>query len=152
MSRQGSHGLIQNMGHEGQSRQFGMNEQQERLAWKTPEQVNTLGAMLTSANPQRPMQPLQNAQVQRHIAVALQSQGRLPDGVRKSPSQTEPGKITSLRLIQPRIEIQNVLQNALQYEEKAFREANQRYEYEKECASKLHAIKERGLRQQAAYS
>lgn len=33
------------------------------------------GAMLTGANPQGPMQPPQNAQVQRHIAVALQNQG-----------------------------------------------------------------------------
>lgn len=33
------------------------------------------GAMLTGANPQGPMQPPQNAQIQRHIAVALQNQG-----------------------------------------------------------------------------
>jgi hypothetical protein len=104
-SRQRNHGISQNMGHEGlsstglmQSRQFGMNKQQvgnqhatrpqipripqnlppalqESLAQKTPEQVNALGAMLTGVNIQGPMQPPQNAQVQRHIAVALQKQG-----------------------------------------------------------------------------
>ncbi|GAM39218.1 hypothetical protein TCE0_034r10578 [Talaromyces pinophilus] len=114
------------------------------------------GAMLTGANPQGPMQPPQNAQVQRHIAVALQNQGPFTGWRAEVTIPDRAGKvlqmITSLRLIQPRIEIQNALQAALQFEEKAFREANQRDEYEKECASKLHAIKETRLRQQAVYN
>lgn len=38
-------------------------------------------------------------------------------------------RITSLRLIQPRIEVQNALQAALQFEERAFREANQKVRF-----------------------
>ncbi|EEA27541.1 hypothetical protein TMatcc_004156 [Talaromyces marneffei ATCC 18224] len=114
------------------------------------------GAMVTGANPQGPMQPPQNAQVQRHIAVALQNQGPFTGWRAEVTIPDRAGKvlqmITSLRLIQPRIEIQNALQAALSFEEKAFREANQRDDYEKECASKLHAIKETRLRQQAVYN
>ncbi|EED20002.1 conserved hypothetical protein [Talaromyces stipitatus ATCC 10500] len=114
------------------------------------------GAMLTGANPQGPMQQPQNAQVQRHIAVALQNQGPFTGWRAEVSIPDRAGKvlqmITSLRLIQPRIEIQNALQAALSFEEKAFREANQRDDYEKECATKLHAIKETRLRQQAVYN
>ncbi|OKL60313.1 hypothetical protein UA08_04131 [Talaromyces atroroseus] len=114
------------------------------------------GAMLTGANPQGAMPNNQTSLVSRQVAQVLQSQGPYTGWRAEVPIQDRAQKvwqmITSLRLIQPRIEIQNALQAALSFEEKAFREANQKADYEKECTNKLHAIKETRLRQQAVYN
>ncbi|KAJ6102243.1 hypothetical protein N7486_004670 [Penicillium sp. IBT 16267x] len=57
--------------------------------------------------------------------------------------------ITSLRLIQPRIDIQAAAQAALSFEQKAFLKANERVDYERECNEKLSHIKDTRQRQAA---
>ncbi|GAD96482.1 hypothetical protein NFIA_018670 [Paecilomyces variotii No. 5] len=58
-------------------------------------------------------------------------------------------RITSLRLIQPRIELQSAVQAALSFEEKAFRDAREKVDYEKECTDKLVHIRDTRARQAA---
>ncbi|KAJ5246498.1 hypothetical protein N7468_001481 [Penicillium chermesinum] len=56
-------------------------------------------------------------------------------------------RITSLRLIQPRIDLQSAAQAALSFEQKAFQKASERSDYERECNEKLLHIKDTRQRQ-----
>lgn len=58
-------------------------------------------------------------------------------------------RITSLRLIQPRIDLNQAAQAALSFELKAFTKANEKIEYEKECTEKLLHIRNTRERQAA---
>ncbi|KAG0158906.1 hypothetical protein PDIDSM_6426 [Penicillium digitatum] len=57
--------------------------------------------------------------------------------------------ITSLRLIQPRIDLHQAAQAAMSFELKAFTKANEKIEYEKECTEKLLHIRNTRERQAA---
>ncbi|KAJ5430330.1 UAA transporter [Penicillium cf. griseofulvum] len=57
--------------------------------------------------------------------------------------------ITSLRLIQPRIDLHQAAQAAMSFELKAFTKANEMIEYEKECNEKLRHIRNTRERQAA---
>lgn len=106
------------------------------------------------SNPHGQMQPqkgdsMNNQIVFKHVGQALQSQGPFTGWRAEVPVQERAMKvlqmygaspvlpywletngaccrISSLRLIQPRVELQNAVQAALTFEEKAFREANQK--------------------------
>lgn len=57
--------------------------------------------------------------------------------------------MTSLRLIQPRIDLSNAAQAAMSFEHKAFTQAKEKNEYDKECTEKLQHIKNTRERQAA---
>ncbi|KAL1846939.1 hypothetical protein Plec18170_008907 [Paecilomyces lecythidis] len=89
----------------------------------------------------------------KHIAQTLQSQGPFTGWRAEVPIQARATKVyqifTSLRLIQPRIELQSAVQAALSFEEKAFRDAREKVDYEKECTDKLVHIRDTRARQAA---
>ena len=58
-------------------------------------------------------------------------------------------RITSLRLIQPRIDLTQAAQAAMTFEMKAFTKANEKIEYDKECTEKLLHIRNTRERQAA---
>ncbi|KAJ9220914.1 hypothetical protein DTO207G8_8514 [Paecilomyces variotii] len=118
---------------------------------------NVGGGMPGAGKPPGPVQVPQkneNAQViLRYVAQALQSQGPFAGWRAEVPIQERAMKvyqmISSLRLIQPRIELQSAVQAALSFEEKAFRDAREKVDYEKECTDKLVHIRDTRARQAA---
>ncbi|KAJ9300049.1 hypothetical protein DTO271G3_2166 [Paecilomyces variotii] len=97
----------------------------------------------------------ENAQmILKYVAQALKSQGPFAGWRAEVPIQERAMKvyqmISSLRLIQPKIELQSVVQEALRYEEKVFRDAGEKVDYEKECTDKLVHIRDTRARQATA--
>ncbi|KAJ5183544.1 hypothetical protein N7492_001160 [Penicillium capsulatum] len=88
-----------------------------------------------------------------YVAQVLQNQGSYGGWKGEVPIKNRVMNvyqmITSLRLIQPRIDLQQAAQAALSFEQKAFQKANEKSEYEKECNEKLLHIKDTRQRQAA---
>ncbi|KAJ5106678.1 hypothetical protein N7456_003353 [Penicillium angulare] len=88
-----------------------------------------------------------------HVAQALNSQGPFSGWKAEVPLKVRAMNvwqmITSLRLIQPRIDIQNAANAALSFEQKAFMKANERSDYDRDCNEKLNHIKDTRQRQAA---
>ncbi|KAJ5587056.1 uncharacterized protein N7459_002821 [Penicillium hispanicum] len=109
-----------------------------------------------SGVPKPGMQPPKNENAQvimSHVAQALQSQGQYGGWKGEVQIKTRAVNvyqmITSLRLIQPRIDLHTAAQAALSFEQKAFQKATERADYEKECNEKLLHIKDTRQRQAA---
>ncbi|KAJ5774449.1 UAA transporter [Penicillium paradoxum] len=109
-------------------------------------------AMRMQANMQAP----KNDNVQSmmsYVAQILQGQGPQPGWQAEVPIKTRATNvyqmITSLRLIQPRIDLHQAAQAAMSFESKAFNKANEKIEYEKECTEKLLHIRNTRERQAA---
>ncbi|KAJ5085737.1 hypothetical protein N7532_010508 [Penicillium argentinense] len=88
-----------------------------------------------------------------HVAQVLSNQGPFGGWKAEVPIKTRAMNvyqmITSLRLIQPRIDLQQAAQAALSFEQKAFQKATEKSDYEKECNEKLLHIKDTRQRQAA---
>ncbi|KAF5016322.1 hypothetical protein F66182_12029, partial [Fusarium sp. NRRL 66182] len=99
------------------------------------------------------MKASQNIQLRQQIAVILRKLGPFTGWRAEVAIPDRAGKIfqlmTSVALIQPKQEVLNALPAAFAMEDEAFCEANQRDEYEQKFTSKLHAVEEMRLRQQA---
>ncbi|KAJ5654306.1 hypothetical protein N7490_001309 [Penicillium lividum] len=101
--------------------------------------------------------PKDNQQIQgiimSHVAQVLQNQGPFSGWKAEITNKTRMMNIwqmiTSLRLIQPRIDISAAAQAALSFEQKAFIQANERGDYDRECNEKLSHIKDTRQRQAA---
>ncbi|KAJ5894054.1 UAA transporter [Penicillium taxi] len=91
--------------------------------------------------------------IMNHVAQALKSQGTFTgwkaDVSIKVRASNVYQMITSLRLIQPRIDLNAAASAALSFEQKAFQKAMELGDYEKECTEKLHHIKDTRQRQAA---
>ncbi|THC90865.1 hypothetical protein EYZ11_009678 [Aspergillus tanneri] len=87
------------------------------------------------------------------VAQALQSQGPFSGWRAEVPVKDRAVKVyqmlTSLRLIQPRVDLQSAAQAALSFEQKAFKEAREKVDYDKECNEKLIHIRDTRARQAA---
>ncbi|KAK2765523.1 hypothetical protein FQN54_008377 [Arachnomyces sp. PD_36] len=82
----------------------------------------------------------------RHVTQALQSQGPFT-GWRAGVTIQERGMkiyqmISSLRLIQPHVKVQSIFQAAVAFEEKTFKGAREKADYERECTEKLTSIRD----------
>ncbi|CAG8104100.1 unnamed protein product [Penicillium olsonii] len=88
-----------------------------------------------------------------HVAQVLQSQGPYGGWKAEVPTKTRATNvyqmITSLRLIQPRIDLTQAAQAAMSFELKAFTKASEKIEYDKECTEKLLHIRNTRERQAA---
>ncbi|CRG85849.1 Cell surface glycoprotein 1 [Talaromyces islandicus] len=136
-----------------------------------PANFPNVGAAAMPGAPNPGQGTAQSNQVLTHILRALQSQGPFTGWRAEVPpeerakktwqmfvlqcstpqNQWDPSadhtRISSLRLIHPKVNVPSAVHAALSFEEKAFREAHQKEDYEKECTNKLHAIKETRVRQ-----
>ncbi|RDH31863.1 hypothetical protein BDQ94DRAFT_180036 [Aspergillus welwitschiae] len=118
---------------------------------------NVGGAMNGGVKPhgqmQLPAKPENNQIILQQVAQALQAQGQYSGWRAEVPIRERALKvyqmITSLRLIQPRIDMQNAAHAALTFEQKAFKEAGQKADYERECNEKLLHIRDTRARQAA---
>ncbi|KAE8144407.1 hypothetical protein BDV25DRAFT_95931 [Aspergillus avenaceus] len=119
---------------------------------------NAGGGMPGGAKPpgqmQVPQQQKPEIQVMMNfLAQTLQSQGPF-SGWRAEVSLKERAinvyqMWTSLRLIQPQANIQSLAQAALTFEQKAFRDAKEKVDYDKDCNDKLIHIRDTRARQAA---
>ncbi|CAG8295619.1 unnamed protein product [Penicillium salamii] len=109
-------------------------------------------AMRMKANMQVPKNDNVQAMMN-HVAQVLQSQGPYGGWKAEVPTKTRATNvyqmITSLRLIQPRIDLTQAAQAAMSFELKAFTKANEKMEYDKECTEKLLHIRNTRERQAA---
>ncbi|PIG79369.1 hypothetical protein AARAC_010947 [Aspergillus arachidicola] len=102
---------------------------------------------------QVPQQKPDNQLMMNYLAQALQSQGTFT-GWRADVSLKERAvnvyqMWTSLRLIQPHAALQSLAQAALSFEQKAFNNAKEKVDYDKECNDKLVHIRDTRARQAA---
>ncbi|OXV08211.1 hypothetical protein Egran_04026, partial [Elaphomyces granulatus] len=118
---------------------------------------NVGGGLPGGANPHGQMQSTGKSentgaqQVLKYIGMNLSGQGPFT-GWRAAVTLQERGMkvyqiINSFRLIQPRAELPNIVQTALSFEQNAFREAREKSDYEKECNTKLLALRDTRARQ-----
>ncbi|KAJ5163029.1 UAA transporter [Penicillium coprophilum] len=109
-------------------------------------------AMRMNANMQVPKNDSVQAMMT-YVAQMLQNQGPYGGWKSEVPIKTRATNvyqmITSLRLIQPRIDLHQAAQAAMSFELKAFTKANEKSEYEKECTEKLLHIRNTRERQAA---
>ncbi|KAL2826055.1 hypothetical protein BDW59DRAFT_66755 [Aspergillus cavernicola] len=118
---------------------------------------NVSAVMNTGAKPPGQMQGHKNDSIQyilSNVAQALQAQGpfngwRAEVGVRDRTFKVHQ-MITSLRLIQPQVELRSAAQAAMNFEQKAFKEAATKADYDREFADKLVHIRDTRARQAAA--
>ncbi|PYH97212.1 hypothetical protein BO71DRAFT_142368 [Aspergillus ellipticus CBS 707.79] len=118
---------------------------------------NVGGAMNGGVRPQgqmqHPQRPENSQVILTQVAQALQTQGQYSGWRADVPIKERAVKvyqmITSLRLIQPRIEIQHAAHAALTFEQKAFKDAREKGDYERECNEKLLHIRDTRARQAA---
>ncbi|KAE8376557.1 hypothetical protein BDV26DRAFT_282555 [Aspergillus bertholletiae] len=102
---------------------------------------------------QVPQQKPDNQVMMNYLAQALQSQGSFT-GWRAEVTLKERAinvyqMWTSLRLIQPHAALQSLAQAALSFEQKAFNNAKEKVDYDKECNDKLVHIRDTRARQAA---
>ncbi|PWY76318.1 hypothetical protein BO70DRAFT_94389 [Aspergillus heteromorphus CBS 117.55] len=119
---------------------------------------NVGGGMNGGVRPHNQMQLQQkqsetNQVILNQVGQALQAQGQY-SGWRADVNIKERAvkvyqMLTSLRLIQPRIDIQHAAHAALTFEQKAFKDAREKVDYERECNEKLHHIRDTRARQAA---
>ncbi|RAL09936.1 uncharacterized protein BO97DRAFT_150839 [Aspergillus homomorphus CBS 101889] len=97
--------------------------------------------------------PNNNQIILTQVAQALQAQGQYSGWRAEVQIRDRALKvyqmITSLRLIQPRIDTQNAARAALTFEQKAFQDAREKNEYERNCNEKLVHIRDTRARQAA---
>ncbi|KAF7589438.1 hypothetical protein BBP40_004275 [Aspergillus hancockii] len=103
---------------------------------------------------QVPQQQKQDNQVMmNYLAQALQSQGPFTgwraDVTLKERAINVYQMWTSLRLIQPHANLHSLAQAALSFEQKAFKDANEKVDYDKQCNDKLVHIRDTRARQAA---
>ncbi|KAL6234382.1 hypothetical protein BDW75DRAFT_164369 [Aspergillus navahoensis] len=118
---------------------------------------NVNGAMSAGVKPPGQMQGVPKADMQHilnNVAQMLQSQGpwsgwRAEVSVRDRTFKVHQ-MITSLRLIQPQIELRNAAQAAMSFEVKAFKEAATQADYDREFNDKLVHIRDTRARHAAA--
>ncbi|KAL5048029.1 hypothetical protein BDW71DRAFT_31678 [Aspergillus fruticulosus] len=118
---------------------------------------NVNGAMSAGVKPPGQMQGVPKADMQHilnNVAQMLQSQGpgsgwRAEVSVRDRTFKVHQ-MITSLRLIQPQIELRNAAQAAMSFEVKAFKEAATKADYDREFNDKLVHIRDTRARHAAA--
>ncbi|KAK1141113.1 hypothetical protein N8T08_009389 [Aspergillus melleus] len=113
-----------------------------------------LGGAKAHGQMQAPQKNDNNSQaMMNYVAQALQSQGPFTGWRAEVPVKDRAVKVyqmlTSLRLIQPRVDLQNATQAALSFEQKAFKEAREKVDYDKECNEKLIHIRDTRARQAA---
>ncbi|KAF4218659.1 hypothetical protein CNMCM8980_007650 [Aspergillus fumigatiaffinis] len=118
---------------------------------------NVGGGMPGGANPhgqtQMPQRNENASVIMNQVAQALQAQGPFSGWRAEVPIKDRAVKvyqmITSLRLIQPRIDFQSAAQAAMSFEQKAFKDAREKIDYDKECNEKLIHIRDTRARQAA---
>ncbi|GFG18647.1 hypothetical protein IFM5058_09214 [Aspergillus udagawae] len=118
---------------------------------------NVGGGMPGGANPhgqtQMPQRNENASVIMNQVAQALQAQGPFNGWRAEVPIKDRAVKvyqmITSLRLIQPRIDFQSAAQAAMSFEQKAFKDAREKADYDKECNEKLIHIRDTRARQAA---
>ncbi|OGM43038.1 hypothetical protein ABOM_009289 [Aspergillus bombycis] len=118
---------------------------------------NAGGGMPGGGNPhgqmQVPQQKPENQMMVNYLAQALQSQGSFTGWRADVPLKERAVNVhqmcTSLRLIQPHASLQSLAQAALSFEQKAFNNAKEKVDYDKECNDKLVHIQETRARQAA---
>ncbi|PYI06384.1 hypothetical protein BO78DRAFT_119202 [Aspergillus sclerotiicarbonarius CBS 121057] len=118
-----------------------------------PANFTNVGGVKPHGQMQLPQKAENNQIILGQVAQALQAQGQYSGWRADVPVRERALKvyqmITSLRLIQPRIDMQNAAHAALTFEQKAFKDASQKADYERECNDKLLHIRDTRARQAA---